>query len=112
VSTAQPTIDQVVDFIYNDADAGDVERIVDAVRDSRRQARQVDRRQAMREFSIGDRVSLHGLSPKYVNGSRGTITGRANAKFVVELDDDTPQRVFARCGKSPRIPAVCLKKEG
>lgn len=64
---------------------------------------------AVDEFEVDDRVALTGLSPKYVNGSRGTIVGRSGVKFKVELDDECDPRVVNRFGKTLTVPGAALK---
>ena len=68
---------------------------------------------ALAQFTIGDKVELFGLSPKYLNGCTGTIASRDLERFEIQLDDSfLNDRAAGRYGKSLNVPANCVKAAG
>lgn len=69
----------------------------------RAQARDIN----LTSFKVGDNVRLKGLSPKYLNGTVATITGKKNTRFVVELPTSPSLRKWS--GSKPTVPASCVE---
>lgn len=105
------TIDEVLRFI-DGADSLQMTQIAEA---HRRRAKQMRREAAYSAggsgFVKGARVVMQGLSPKYLNGTPGTLTGRRKGtKFEVEFDPHvTDHRAFARFGRTAFCPATALR---
>jgi hypothetical protein len=58
------------------------------------------------EISVGDKIVFKDISPKYLNGSIATVTGKRSKKLEVKLD-----RPVGRYGESTVVvPASCVEK--
>lgn len=104
------TLSEVVEFIYGSSTEDDREAIYQALRGASREKRAQETAIASASFKVGDKVQLAGLSPQYVNGTRGEIIERKNTKFVVKFEDPVDSRVRQRFGSSVRVPATGLRK--
>ena len=74
------------------------------------QLRAQERRAAVRNISVGDRVRLVHIKPKYLEGTLATVEARQGSKFTVLLDPDCDPRALARFGRRPTAPATTLEK--
>ncbi|OEJ20910.1 hypothetical protein [Streptomyces subrutilus] len=90
------TLEQVAEFIVNDADAEDIDRIIEAVNTRRSTLRQRAEAIAAASVKTGARVELHNLTPKYLNGLTGTVTkvdrGR-KVRATVKLDEASTKQL-------------------
>lgn len=88
MSTAM-SMPAVVGFIQESADANDLDTVIEAVK-ARRKLLQDQAAAAVKE---GLDVTLHNISPKYLNGLRGTVKSieRLSRKrtAVVTLDEES-----------------------
>lgn len=88
----------VLAFIVNDADSDDVDRIIEAIRTRQRTLR--DQRAAI--VQKGQDVTLDHLSPKALNGLKGTVEGIHGKAAAVRLDEEsTAQLAWSRTKYGP-----------
>jgi hypothetical protein len=80
--------------------------IYEAIQLRSRSLRYQRQHKALATLEIGDRVRLTGIKPKYMSGHLGTITGRRQTKFEVQLDLSPSSRF----GQNVIVPATCLTK--
>lgn len=62
-------------------------------------------RRAAQRLSAGDRVRLHNIKPRYLEGAPGTITGRQGTRFLVTID---PHYNTRRYGHDIRVPLAAV----
>ncbi|WP_198939832.1 hypothetical protein [Streptomyces sp. MJM1172] len=90
------TLEQVAEFIVNEADSEDIDRIIDAVKTRRSTLRQHSAAIAAASVKTGARVELQNLSPKYLNGLTGTVAevkrGRVT-RATVKLDEESTKQL-------------------
>lgn len=79
------TFTDAISFITNNADADDLERILDAYK-SRKKALAAVRAASVRK---GSEVTLTGLSPKYLNGLSGVVHAVRGQRCDVKLDENS-----------------------
>jgi ribosomal protein L21E len=103
------TLQDALVFVFN-ADDRELDRLRNAIQERAKQLRVINKHEALATFKRGDRVELHSLSPKYLNGATGIIQALEGTRFQVVLDDDVDYRVPARYGKTVSVPANCLKE--
>lgn len=107
------TIQDVLVYIATRAATDEIGLIYDTCKDRSKALRNVAAAVNLASLKPGDRVVLHSLSPKLLNGASGTIT-MVNAKSVdLDLDDNVASaRARARNGSHLRgVPASCVTKE-
>lgn len=89
----------VIAFIVARADETDLANILNAVKARRKALGQIN----AAAVKVGQRVTLDGLSPKYLNGLTGTVLSVEGARCTVTLDrDSTTSLRYA--GQRFRIP--------
>ena len=98
------TLQDALVFVFN-ADDHEVNRLFEALKERRKQLRVIANHEALATFKRGDRVELHGLSPKYLNGATGTIERLDGNKFSVRFDEHVNR---GRYGPTVLVPASCL----
>jgi hypothetical protein len=103
-------LQDAVEAIYRITDEAELEKLHDVLRSRRKQMQTSLAHQNLSTLRVGDHVELFGLSPKYVNGTRGLVTHFDRDKILVTLDQGTNPRVTARFGRSIRVPAASMKK--
>jgi hypothetical protein len=101
----------VIEFIVRTANLEDIDTIHQAARDRRTILGRVQASLTSSLLKPGDKVTLSGLSPKYLNGMTGTVVerkgGSGKPKFIVKLDDSAGRYVSDR---PVGVPAQCLTK--
>lgn len=116
---AAPSITDALTFVANAQSEDELDRLRDAIT-ARRQSVAAIRAAAI---TIGTRVQLSGLSPKYVNGLTGTVEAYSRGKRTrmdVRLDEVSTRRLrFMGASRFPvaegvqehlfgGVPMVCL----
>ena len=91
-------------------DMVECETAFNALKARQRTLRSIEADVAISSLPVGTVVRLKGLSPKYLNGSIGTITKLDRGKFVVEIDPERTHdpRVVGRM-RNARVPAQCVE---
>ena len=88
----------------------DLERVGKAINDRYRVLRTIRASVNLASVAVGGRVTLDGLSPKYINGSRGTVTRVAGTKVTVDLDDTFREsRARQKYGATLTVPASAVR---
>ncbi len=82
----------IVTFIITDASVGTregMDAVITAVRERQRINRANSTAIARATLSVGDKVSVHGISPKYLNGVEGKITSfnKTRSRATIEVTD-------------------------
>jgi len=77
--------------------------IQEAIKERRKLIRATKAASSMLSLKVGDRVSLHGLSPKKINGMEGKIVSKGRTRVGVLMDSDTGYGEIT-------VPAQCLDK--
>lgn len=117
MSSAEQTVSlaDVIGFVGSSATDSDLELITAAANQRHKHLGQV----RAAAIKVGDRVELRGLSPKYLNGLKGTVL-EAGKHYQVDLDADSVLRLrfgsgakYLRTGPSgePTLvvaPPTCL----
>lgn len=98
------TLQDALVFVFN-ADEHELKRLQMAVTERSRQIRTERKHEALATFQTGDRVELQGLSPKYLNGTTGTILRIEGTRFAVTLDHQV-----GKYHGVIRIPASAVKE--
>jgi hypothetical protein len=88
----------------------DLTAISNAVQERRKLLRQHQRAEARLTIQVGDRGTLTGIRPKYVEGAEVEVVeapkrSRVLARFIEPVDP----RVIARFGRTTNIPLTCFK---
>lgn len=102
------TLADVLGFVLNEATESDMDRIMGAWK-TRRKTLAAEN---LATVKVGDRVRLAGLSPKFLNGATGVVTGINQTTVAFKVDDTAPQRVKDRLGapwQDARVPAGCVE---
>ena len=93
--------------IINDLLSGELDSKLDdiqeAIKERRKLIRATKAASSMLSLKVGDRVSLHGLSPKKINGMEGKIVSKGRTRVGVLMDSDTGYGEIT-------VPAQCLNK--
>lgn len=97
------SITDTISFITNEADEEDLNRIFSALKLRRQVLGQIK----ASAVSEGMKVTLEGLSPKYLNGLSGVIVERNGARVTVLLDEKSTQMLRFSGQKRFFIPADC-----
>lgn len=79
-----------------------------------------ERQRALRSFEAaqltdGDYVELDGISPKYLQGARGHVTGRRNSRIGVRLESEALKlkaRKYTDADGVVYAPATAIRKVG
>lgn len=102
-TTAAPTITlaDVAEFILTSATQEDIDRIYAAAKSRTRTLRDV----VAAQVEVGASTQLQGLSPKYLNGMRGTVTAIRGARGDVLLDEDSTRSLRYLGFRKYHIPA-------
>jgi hypothetical protein len=100
------TLQEVVAAI-DSFDKDQLDIVATALRAREKYVREAAARQALATLQVGQKVTLKGLSPKYLNGLTGTITARDGEKFSVEFDEHSAWQA-RRYGKNVRVPPGCI----
>lgn len=74
--------------------------------------RQIAASVALDTLEVGAEVVLQDLSPKYLNGARGTVSGKRDGKIVVALSEPIRFDIRNRFGSTVTAPASCVKAAG
>lgn len=100
-----PTLTDALTFITGEADAADLDRVLDAVKTRRKIIG------AMRAATVGtgDTVTLAGLSPKVLNGLTGVTLRINGARTDVELDSVGTQRLSFSNTRFADSARMCLR---
>jgi len=114
------TITDTISFITSEAGEEDLNQIFSALKLRRQVLGQIK----ASAVSEGMKVTLEGLSPKYLNGLSGVIVERNGARVAVQLDERSTQmlrfsgqkRFFVPLAMTAYrlegIPAQCAKAVG
>ena len=94
--------------ILNGTLDSEIEDIITALKVRRKHQRQVKISSNMMTVSVGDPVMLKGLTPKKLNGRKGTLQEKKRTRVIVKLNDGIND---ARnpTGSTVNIPAVCIE---
>ncbi len=87
----EPT--EILTRIANGALDGHIDAAFDVLRTRQRTLRDLQASINKASLSIGDKVILEGLSPKYLNGLTGTVQAKGD-HITVKLDEKLYQRRF------------------
>ena len=109
-------IADAVGFVTAQATSDDLDALQSAIKFRRKALEQV----LSQTMQIGSTVTLQGLSPKYLNGLRGDITGIAGKRANILLDEASTDslrwagRKFVIPAGTERytlrgVPVVCLR---
>lgn len=98
--------DITADIIIGTHDEG-LDMLQDAINRRRKAVRAQARDINLTSFKVGDKVRLKGLSPKYLNGTVATITGKKSTRFVVQMPLSPNLRKWS--GSTPTVPAGCVE---
>lgn len=83
------TTPDVVDYIVGGATEGDLAVIINAINLRRKALRAI----SAAAVTVGAKVTLDGLSPKYLNGLTGTVKSVQGARCTVTLDVASTDRL-------------------
>ena|SRR6478752_4480194 len=96
--------DSLIELLQQ-ADLDDLNDIAGMIR-QRREYLQTQRSMRLKlNLKAGDRASLNGLKPKYLNGCRVTILGLEGMKALVEFDANPNPKRF---GNTVTVPLSCI----
>lgn len=101
----------VLDAIFNGEVDDYFDEIITAIRDRQRAMRHSMANFNKVQLTPGTRVVLKGLSPKYLNGLHGAVTGKECTRprdLNVQLD---PGQYTGRFASSVNVPASSLERE-
>lgn len=88
-----------------------LETLLDAIHERKKSVRKVKAQQNKLLLSVGDHVTLSGLSPKYINGAVVKVAEIRRTRCLVEpIDGVTPNRVANRFGMGVTVPLNCVTK--
>lgn len=108
--TQPATLITACQFIMQASDT-ELDKILEVFNDRRKILRAQRAVEAKAKFTIGDVVELHGLSPKYLNGTPVAIIGSSAASFLVKLEPGAAKRAVDRFdGVAFKVPANCVKE--
>lgn len=94
----------------SEMDTKDLNSVVDAVKDRRKVLSALKGQEALATVKIGDLVALQGLSPQYINGSRGVVERISGTKIEVLLNDTWAEaRTRQRYGATITVPAATVR---
>ena len=74
-----------------------------AIKERRKLIRATKAAGSMLSLKVGDRVTLHGLSPKRINGMEGKVVSKQRTRVTVMMDSGTGYGTIT-------VPAQCLDK--
>ena len=80
-----------------------LDQIQGAIKERRKLLRATKAAGSMLSLKVGDRVSLHGLSPKKINGLEGTVISKQRTRVLVDMGMDSGYGQIT-------VPAQCLDK--
>ena len=80
-----------------------LDQIQGAIKERRKLLRATKAASSMLSLKVGDRVSLHGLSPKRINGMEGKVVSKQRTRVSVLMDSGTGYGEIT-------VPAQCLSK--
>lgn len=98
------SITDTIFFITSEADEEDLNQIFSALKLRRQVLGQIK----ASAVSEGMKVTLEGLSPKYLNGLSGVIVERDGTRVAVQLDEISTQIFKSVSQKRFFIPADCV----
>lgn len=104
--------DQLVTLIelIDQGDEEDLKVLSNAVQDRLAAIKRQKANRVLAEVQTGDTVRLRNVKPKYLNGTRGQVTGRKGGKFTVELLDPVDPRALRRFGRIAVCPPSIIEK--
>jgi len=87
-----------------------ISRIFDALKERRKAIKAKQEAIAKATLSIGDKGTLTGLRPKYINGAHVIVTGINRTRIEVKVDEDkfTSSRARDRLGWGSTVPMTCF----
>jgi predicted metal-dependent RNase len=80
-----------------------LDQIQEAIKERRKLLRATKAASSMLSLKAGDRVSLHGLSPKKINGMEGKVISKQRTRVLVDMGMDSGYGQIT-------VPAQCLNK--
>jgi len=95
------TLADVTTFILTTATQDDIDRIHTAAKARTRSLREV----LAAQVQVGASTTLQGLSPKYLNGMRGTVASIKGARGDVLLDEESTRNLRYLGARRYYIPA-------
>jgi len=101
----EKTMTIVTDIISGVHDS-ELDSIREAVNQRRKLTKSAHAAVTMTTISIGDKIVLKEISPKYMIGETATVTGKRRTKLEVKLD--SPVGRFG--GGTIVVPASCVEK--
>lgn len=95
------TLADVTSFILTSATQDDIDHIYAATKSRTRTLRDV----VAAQVQVGATTTLQGLSPKYLNGLRGTVTAINGTRGDVLLDEESTRNLRYLGARRYHIPA-------
>ena len=80
-----------------------LDEIQGAIKERRKLIRATKAAGSMLSLKVGDRVTLHDLTPKRINGMEGTVVSKQRTRLSVRMDSGTGYGEIT-------VPAQCLSK--
>lgn len=87
--------------------------LADAIHERRKDVRKREGQMNAVLLKVGDRVTLKGLSPKYLNGTVVEVTEIHKTRASIKaIDGETSLKAAHRLIGGARVPLSCVEREG
>lgn len=94
--TRESRFQQALTFTLTEATDAELDRLFAAARERRKMNLSVAAAETMASLAVGDTVEVKGVSPKYLNGTRGTVAAIG-------------QKVKVRCDLATTAPRAAMR---